>query len=448
MALLLLPVAAACTLPLVFVHLHGEGLDTDYLAHLMWARQADHNGSLPVVSEDGVFDDPAVYYPNTVPKPLVLGLVYLLDLARARSAHLVAQTVVFAVVLWSCSLIVLRLSRSIRAAIFSAVLLGLHPTALFLAQRGNPVLLCVALVYLAALLSERRVASVPMILCALVRLEGALYMGEQMLRKRRFALMAVALPAVALIWLLANRLMCGSWLWSVEEVRYVTAAMGYSSPAALAFWILVGSRALLVVGPVLLYGLLRRIRSFPWAVSAAANLLLLWVSAMMGSLVLGRYVDQVMLICIPWAVAGLFSFTTNLPRHYRLTLRAAALLTPAVLWLPATGGWRFELALARELDSIVLPPGDGRLAVNELLVPRIALANGIHDPRDRFVALDRAAWEDADLRELGVVRSLVVSHPLYYPDHTRDYVDQLPAEMKPETLEISTRELSGGHTDE
>jgi hypothetical protein len=415
----------------------------------MWARQADYNGSLPVVSRDGVFDDPAMYYPNTVPKPLVLGLVYLLDLGGALSIHVVAQTAIFAFAILWCSLVVLRLSHSIGAAAFSAVLLGVHPTALFLAQRGNPVLLFVALVYLASLLSERRVASVPMTLCSLVRLEGVLYMSEQMLRKRRFALLILALPAVALVWLLANRLMCGSWLWSVEEVRYVTGAMGYSSPATFAFWFLVASRAVMVVGPVLLYGLLRSIRDYPWAVSSAANLLLLWVSALMGSLVLGRYVDQVMLICIPWAVAGLFSFTKGLRKRYRAPLRAAAFLTPAILWLPAISGWRFELALARELDSVVVPPGDGRLAVNELLVPRISLANGIHDPRDRFVALDRAAWEGADLRELRVVRSLVVDHTPYFPPHTRDYVDELPEDMRPETLEIISRhQLSEGVADE
>jgi hypothetical protein len=155
--------------------------------------------------------------------------------------------------------------------------------------------------------------------------------------------------------------------------------------------------------------------------------------------VLSRYLDHIFLLFIPWAVAALFNLMDE-----GVSRRAAVALSFAgslLLWPATLLDMSTSRDIARELAGIGSQGWEGRLAVNELLVPGIALPSGISDPRYRFLSIDRAAWENISekaLIELGVDRILLIEHPLYLPDHTRNYLKTF-SEIDIDTLLTGTR---------
>ncbi|MBN1434872.1 hypothetical protein JW921_08940, partial [Candidatus Fermentibacterales bacterium] len=430
---LLCLVSVACALPALGMQLRGEALDSDYLAHLMWARHARDAGITGVVSRTGVVEDPSIFYPNTVPKPLGLLFVLAVDSTSLPAAHAAAQLLILLLMILVSGTLVARQTSSPGPAIFACALLGLHPAVLVLSHSGSPVIMML-LFLLTGSLVRGRASMVFGALAALTRPEGLLYSTELCLRRRRALALTVLIPVSLAAWLGLNRLMAGDWLWSAREVRYVIEAMPYPRPSVLAYPAVVALRSLRVLGPVLLFALISSFRSYPWSWSSVANLLLLWVSLALGSLVLDRYVDLAMILAIPWAVASVFRLTTRLRRSLRAAVLGAAFLFPMLLWIPGIPAWDFEVELARRLDRLEMPPDGGLIAVNELLVPRIALANDITDPVGRFVALDRAVFERRDLGELGVSEVLVAVHPVYLPGLTRSFLEEQAGSIEPDTL--------------
>jgi hypothetical protein len=242
----------------------------------------------------------------------------------------------------------------------------------------------------------------------------------------------ILLAAAVAVWPALNLWAAGDPLWSVREVRVAVEQMDYPTPGPATYPLLLVRRLFLVAGPVLAIVLLRRFRSWPLWLPVSAYAGLLWLSLAGGSLVLPRYIDPLVLMALPWAAACLWRMTTGRSRRVRLAAAVLAIAAAGTLWPSTLGGWRAELRLQGSLEELGSRGWSGRLAVNELLVPRIAESAGITDLRHRFVALDRAAWEGADLEAIGVGTVAVFPDPLYLPEHTRQYL--AGSEIEADTL--------------
>lgn len=382
--------------------------DPDYCAHMLWGRTVA-GGGIPRISRDAMFDDCSIYYPDTVPKPAQLLLVALAELAGGGAAHAVLRILLAASAVLAAAYAGLRAAGGPRGALTAGLVTGLHPVFVSLALGGSPSIPFLALLFLSTPLSCSA--------AAFLRPEGAAYAAVALLRKRS-ASAVVLLAAALLSWPALNLLMAGSAAWSAREVIYVVSAMPFPTPGPLGFWPWAAFRGLLVAGPVLLASLLLRIRNWPHAPAAGIHLVILCLSLEAGSLALPRYVDQIFLLSIPWAVAALQEVTGRLGR-----CRAAAITWLAVagamgLWIETAGTIVSESLLGRELDRIGSGGFEGRLAANELLIPRIALSAGINDPSAAFVALDRMVYEGREPSDLGVGRIVVCTHGIYLPART------------------------------
>ena len=406
----------------------GEHADTDALAHLVWARQLIHDGRI-VIAEEGVYRNPALYYPNTVPKPLPL----LLSLPPAATGGAGLLQLEYLVLAFLALLASARLGRRLAGpagGFWCAAALGMNPAWVMLVLRCRPAVLIVGMVAALPALSRWSPAEP---LLALTRPEGIFFAGWRAIRRRRLGNLLLLLLTVS-AWPLLNLWATGDPLWSAREVRLAVQQMDYPTPGLAEYPLLLLRRFLLVPGPLLLLVLLRRLRRWPAAVPAAAYALLLWASLAGGSLVLPRYLDPLALLVIPWASAFLLQRMEGWPAKVRGYVMAVAVASSLTLWPSTLSAWKMELRLQSELESYGRNGWAGRLAANELLIPRLAETRGTTDLRNGFVALDRAAWEDANLEELGVGQVLVFPHAPYLPDHTRDYIQRHG--IVPDTLEV------------
>jgi|GEM_PF-847064 len=405
----------------------GEHADSDALAHLVWARQVLQHGS-PRIARDGVFDDPSHYYPNTVPKPLPL-LVSLPAAAAGGAGVLQTQYLVFAFLgLLAAASLALREGGGTRAAWWASLALGMNPAWVLLTIRCRP-----AVILVAALLALPAIARFSVLepLAALTRPEGIFVSAWRSLRRRRGAGLAILLAAVA-AWPLLNLWAAGDPLWSLREVRLAVEQMDYPTPGPDSFFLLLVRRLFLVAGPVFVLALLSRIRRWPLAIPLAAWAAALWASLSGGSLVLPRYLDPLVLLAVPWAVVMLLRMMPAGDVRSASAVLALAVAASLTLWPSALADWRREHGIQMALERLGREGWHGRLAVNELLVPRVAEAAGSTDLSREFVALDRAAWEGVDLDSLDVGTVAVVDHPLYLPRHTVKYLES--GGISPDTL--------------
>jgi hypothetical protein len=385
--------------------------DPDSEAHRMWAAQFLETGRV-LISRDSAVDDCSVYYPNTVPKPLQLA--FSIGGEIAGGAHAALRVLWGAAAAGAAALAALRSSGSRSTALLAGACMSAHPSFVSLALAGSPSIPFIALV----------LASGPWWAAAasLYRPEGVFYLALPAIRRHRLLVLAL-IPPVAAIWLGLNEWTAGDPLWSIREVRYAVQAMHYPTPGPLSFWPHALLRAVLVCGPGLVLLFARR-GAWPLVPAAAAHLAFLWLSLFGGSLVLDRYLDQVLLLAVPWIVV-------ELRRLGRPAATVAGMAGMMLLWPSAAAGLVRGSELAEALSGIEPPPGGGRLAANELVIPAVANAWGVTDPSDRFVALDRMAWEDRDPRELGVERILVVPAGMYLPECTAAWllaVDGVPVD--------------------
>lgn len=402
---------ASCAL-LATLELALPAPDPDYCAHMLWGRLAAA-GTVPRISVDAAVDDCSIYYPDTVPKPAQLLLVTLAELAGGGAAHAILRILLAAAAVLAAASVGMRTAGGPRGAVAAGLVIGLHPAFVLLALGGSPSIPFLALLFLSNPLSCSA--------AAFFRPEGAAYAAVALLRRRSPAAIAV-LAAALLSWPVVNLLMAGSATWSAREVIYAVAAMPFPTPGPVGFWPWAALRGLLVAGPVLLVSLLLRIRSWPHAPAAGIHLLMLCLSLAAGSLALPRYVDQIFLLSIPWALGALGDFTVRLGGRRAVAVTWLALAGTTGLWAETAGAIRSESLLGRELDRTGSEGFEGRLAANELLVPRIALAAGILDPSERFVALDRMIYEGREPLELGVGRIVVCTYGIYLPARTSDWL--------------------------
>ena len=421
-----LAAALAGMLPtLLLLAAGGEQADTDALAHLIWARQLLDHGEI-TIAEDGVCHDPSLYWPNTVPKPLPL----LLSIPAAGLGGAGTLQALWIVMGFLALVGAARLGMRIAgpgAAWICSLGLGLNPAWVMLVLRCRPAAVLIGIVV--ALPAGRASALDP--LAALVRPEGIFVAGWRALRSRSATTWLLLIAAVA-VWPALNLAASGDPLWSAREVRVAVEQMAYPTPGPATYPLLLGRRLFLVAGPVLALVLLRFYRRWPLWVPVSAYAALLWVSLAGGSLVLPRYLDPLVLMAVPWSAAVLWRMTRGWPGRVRLGVAGLALASACTLWPSALGAWRSELDLQRSLEDLGFRGWEGRLAVTELLVPRIAESAGLTDLSAGFVALDRAAWKDADLDDMGVGSVAVFPHTPYLPEHTREYLERRGIE--PDTL--------------
>lgn len=380
----------------------------------MWAMQLVETGSV-TISEDGTTDDWTRYYPNTVPKPFEM----LTGLIRTRGDLTTRSILVLAGTLLVCAA-AYRAGRGGSTGAFSALFIGMNPVFILLALRSNPA---VPFIGALILMQTTRGGTAGAVLSSLVRPEGFIYGAWRSFRGRDLKL-AMMLLLSAAVWLALHKLAGGSFMWASREVRYSVSSMSYPTTNTLTFFPWAFLRSILVLGAPGAAILYRNIRRWELALPFTANFLLLALSLSLGSLVLARYIDQLFLLAVPFIfieIAAAFRGRT------RLLVACAVLLFPAFQWIPTIPEIRSCMVL-REFYCQVELPDEGITATNELLIPGIALENGISDPRLRFVSSDRAAYEGADegdLLEKGVSSIIVYHEELYFPVETREWLQDI-----------------------
>ncbi len=380
----------------------------------MWAVQLSETGTL-AISENGITDDWRVYYPNTVPKPLEL----LIGIVRSPAGFLPGALVVL--LLASAAILsVYKAAGGGHEGIAAAYFLGLNPVFILLALRGNPA---IPFITAGFLLQTSKGAGAGTFLAALSRPEGFIYGGWHCLRSRNWKL-GLLLGLAAAVWIFFHKSCCGSVLWASREVRYSVAAMAYPTPNPVTFLPWAGIRSILILGApgaAILYGSIRR---WKLAVPFGANFALLTLSLGLGSLVLPRYIDQLFLLATPFIFTELAKLYTG---RKRIIATAMVIAFPWFQWisaLPEIGEHADTREFYRQAETNV----SGITAANELLIPGLALEEGIHDPRGLFVSSDRAAWENAseeDLESFGVSGILIYERGIYFPEHTERWLGTL-----------------------
>ena len=380
----------------------------------MWARQLVSTGSL-TISHNGVTDDWRQYYPNTVPKPLELAIgITRIPAGTLYRAFLTLLTA--ALVLAAAYHAAGKGGKGEAAAVY----LGLNPAFIFLAIRGNSAIPLMGAVFLLYTAGGRTAGT---IIAALARPEGFIYGGWSCLRDKNWKRMLI-LTAAAAVWLLFHKTCAGSFFWASAEVKYSVASMDYPTPNPITFlpWALLRSVLILgAPGAAIFYG---NFREWQFRTPFTVNFALLIISLAFGSLVLPRYIDQLFLLAVPF----IFMEMGRLFKDRRLKLITAAVIVfPSFQWIstyPEIG----EYVRVRDFYSSVALPETGASAVNELLIPGMALANGIYDPRGIFVSTDRAAWENAEeasLREFGVSEIIILPEGIYFPKHTEEWLENI-----------------------
>jgi len=405
--------ALACLAPLVFLTLlPGPLPDSDRAAHTMWSRQLVSTGRL-VISPDGVVNDWRAYYPNTVPKPGDM----LLSLFGVLAGSLM-ETLMWLGMAWLVLLAAVKTAPERNAALLSGLFIGVNPVFLNLCITRSPAVPFLALVFLGCAKSSGFFYS----LASLVRPEGFLYGGWGFLKKKQ-PVVPVVLALSAGVWILLNAGAAGDLFWSGREVRYCVAAMGYHTPNLITFppWFLL--RAVMVLGPFPMAALVCRLGKWNLRKPVGLNLLFLWAGLGFGSLVLPRYADQVLLLAVPFAIGGVLRAFSRLPKA---AVAALCILGAMLPWMETVESWKVELLLRKNLPLVAAALPRGVVAANELLVPRLALLQDIHDPSGKYVALDRAVWEGVEMDDLAAfgVTSIVLFHnDFYLSDHARNWFD-------------------------
>ena len=403
-----LPLAA------VLLLLGGDLPDPDRNAHDMWARQLVSTGSL-TISENGTTEDWRLYYPNTVPKPLELGMGLLRIPGGALYRELL--TLMTAALVLTAAYHAAGKGDNGKAA---AVYLGLNPVYIFLAVRGNPAIPFMGAVFLLYTMRGRTAGT---LIAALSRPEGFIYGGWLCLRERNWKRLMI-IAAAAAVWLVFHKTCTGSFIWTSEEVRYSVAAMAYPTPNPITFLPWAGLRSILILGApaaAIFYG---NFRQWQFGVPFLTNLALLTVSLALGSLVLPRYIDQLFLLAVPFVFLEIGRLFKG---GKKKLITAAVIAFPAFQWISAIPEIA-EYVRVRDFYYSVELPETGAAAANELLIPGMALANDIYDPRGLFVSTDRAAWEnaeEADLREFGVSEIIILREGIYFPEHTEEWLENI-----------------------
>jgi len=394
---------------------------------VLWARSLLHSGAISI-TEGGRWDDSSVYYPNTVPKPFELLQAAAAESLGGGAAHAALRTALGCAAVLAVTLSVRKATGSGRMATGSGLLLAANPAFVMLCISGSPAIPFIAL--LSCTSPAAAAAS------CLVRPEGFLYAVIQAASSRRWRQLLPLIPLAA-AWPALNAILTGNPLWSAFEVRYAVSAMQYYNPGPLGFWPWAAVRGLMVMGPLLLLAILLKPAAWPRAAGGAAHLAMLSVSLAFGSLALPRYVDQVFLLGLPWApVAG-----ARLPiprKRIKAALAAAAAALSLAMWPSTLDQMRLEHRLGEELDRAGREGWQGRMAANELLVPRIALAAGMDDPRYRFASTDRMAWEGRAPGSLGVTRVVTAPGTIYSRERAERWIESFAG------LDVEILDVGGG----
>lgn len=380
----------------------------------MWAKQIMETGSL-FISDSGITNDWHIYYPNTVPKPLemVLGI---LRSPGSRLWHSLLTVIITALVIAAAG----AAAGGGESGRWAGYFLGLNPVFLFLCIRGNPAIPFLGALFLMQTLKGSAAGT---FLAALSRPEGFIYGLWNSLRKRSWKLLLL-MGIAAGIWLLFHKVTCGSFAWASNEVRYSVAAMAYPTPNSITLFPWAVLRSVLILGAPAAAILYSGFGRWELKVPFLFNFLLLASSLALGSLVLPRYIDQLFLLAVPFIIREIHTMFAGTGRKVIL---AAVMLFPSFQWI-ATAPEIREYTYVRELYTEIELPEQGVMAANELLIPGIALANSITDPRSRFVSSDRAAWVSAREEELvshNIQKVVVVPVGVYYPEHTEIWVNTL-----------------------
>lgn len=404
-----------CMTPLaVILVVTGPMPDSDRAAHTLWAGQLVREGRLSI-SADGVVDDWRAFYPNTVPKPgdLLLGVAGVL-------AGPFTEGILWIAISWAALFGAMKSAGSGASGVLAGAFLGINPVFLNLCITRSPAIPFIALIFL----GTARNSPTAFAFSSIVRPEGFIFGLWKSFETRRFVTIPI-MAVSAVLWALLNMLGCGDLFWSGREVRYCVAAMGYGTPNAVTYlpWLLM--RAVAVLGPLPLAALYRRAGDWELGRPVLLNFLFLWVGLAFGSLVLPRYVDQLLLLAVPFAMgAVLGSFRGGT----RMAAAALCLAGSVITWADTVESWRTEIALDRNLGAVSASLPEGIIAANELVVPRLALHNGGRGYPERYIALDRAVWEGADEDELldyGVTSVIIFRDDFYLSGHAEEWVENL-----------------------
>lgn len=407
------PLLAISLLPLLatLLILKGDLPDPDRNAHDLWAKQLINTGRLSI-SENGVFDDWKLYYPNTVPKPveLITGIVRAGGGVFFHSAVVLLTSLLVLLAGWYAS-------GGGREGVETAIYLGFNPVFIYLCLVSSPAVPFIGAMFL---LQSTSGSGAGAVIASLSRPEGFIYSIHHCIAKKKWKLLILP-GAVCLGWLVFHRYTCGSFFWAVKEVKYTVSAMGYSTPGPLTFLPWAGLRLILILGAPAAAVLLFSFRRWQMRIPFSLNFLLLAASLFMGSLVLPRYIDQLFLMAAPFIFLETHRYFSGRRRTFAVI---AMILFPSFQWVGTFPEIRQEERVRTFYETFEFPSA-GVTAVNELLIPGICLSRNIDDPGNLFVALDRAAWENAteeDLLQFGVSRIVIVPGGVYYPEHTEEWL--------------------------
>ncbi len=396
--------------------INGDIPDPDRNAHDMWVNQIIEKGSL-VISEDGVFDNWQLYYPNTVPKPVELVISFF----RAPGGKFFHALITYIIALLTL-ISVWNASGKKNTGVQAALFLGINPVFMLLVLRGNPAIPFLCGVYLLQSKGIRNSAT-GALLASLSRPEGFIYSGYHCIKNKRWKLL-LALGFVGIIWLIFHRLTCGSFLWAAEEVKYSVAAMAYPTTNFITFlpWVIL--RLILVMGAPATAILLLTFKKWKLKTPFVLNFILLGISLAAGSLVLPRYIDQLFLLSIPFIFIQINKLYIGKTRKLAIIL---ILTFTQIGWIEVIPELKDFINL-REIYNSIHVQDNQITAANELLIPGICLANGINDPVGKFVSLDKVVWENAsetDLQNYGVTDILIITDGIYFPEHTREWLKNI-----------------------
>ena len=368
-----------------------------------------------IISQQGIYNDWRLYYPNTVPKPveLVIGLI------RGSGGTLYHAVITLLTALLVLAAVWYSAGRG-RAGLEAALFLGFNPAFVFLCIRGNPAVPFLGAVFL---LQSVRGSSTGAFLASLTRPEGFIYGGFHCIKNRKWKLLAL-LGGAAVIWLAFHRITCGSFTWAADEVKFSVAAMDYPTANPVTFLPWAGLRSILILGAPAAALLFINFRQWKLHIPFSINFLLLTVSLALGSLVLPRYIDQLFLLATPFIFMEINRIFKG---QMRTAVAVAAIVFPSFQWistLPEIDQYRH---LRETYRSIELPE-EGLTAANELLIPGFCLNLGIDDPAERFISVDRAAWgqvSEATLKDFGVTQVVIVPMSVYFPLHTEKWLEDI-----------------------
>ncbi len=376
----------------------------------MWAAQLVRTGSL-TISENGEFSDWKLYYPNTVPKPLEM-LISFLRLPGSVFFHSLLTMTIAGLTLAAAQAAAGPSGKE------TALFLGFNPAFILLSLKGNPAIPFLLGMFMAQTAKAETSGAV---IASLARPEGFIYGGWKGLKNWK---LTALLFLSAAVWLTFHKVSCNSFNWASEEVRYSVSAMAY--PTVNSFTLLPWAflRSIMVLGApgaaLFYYGF----KKWKLAAPFSLNFILLTISLAMGSLVLPRYIDQLFLLAAPLIFFELRKIYSG--KALKMAI-CAILLFPAFQWTYTAEEISNSLSL-REFYSRFQFPSQGITAANELLIPGMALAGGISNPGLYYVSTDRAAWEgatEAELKEMGVSKVVVVPFGIYYPEHTEQFIQSL-----------------------